>query len=702
MISILKYLGLPVCVCGSIIGALCLAVSFRSENSPKIRWVEGEGHDGRCIHRIVIGNAASLPERWTIWFSQMPSDMEVLEGSDADMEQVQGNLCKITAPAVRCFGDSLVIYYKSAPLPRRSWAPEGFVLQDMESDSVTGTPLKAEYSFLPLESDGEYWYGYNASLEAGRPGVTDIIPSLKRVSRTPFKKGRESWDDSVIHQFEFVYSSSGIPVVEKPDGWYSLSIDSDGKVSITADDADGNFYARATLSKLRRNSGAEPLKNVYVEDWPDCQYRGYMLDVSRNFTTVANLKKLIDILAGYKVNYLHLHLADDEGWRLAVDGIPELTSVGAFHCLNPQLGLQPSYDGCADPRSSALSNGFYSKKEFKDILRYAWERRIRVIPEFDTPGHSRAAIYSMEAYEKRTGDASMRLRDSADSSRYCGAQGYTDNVMSVELESTCNFIGYIFDYLIELYTEADVPLEAIHIGGDEVPSGAWNGRPLHSVFLGRVADMAKERGVKIAGWQEIAICADESVAAKLKDVMFVNYVWNTLGDNADLPFRIAAQGYPTVMSNVEFTYADQAYSPNKQETAHCWARFIDDTTSLGLPLRKEANIAGVQAQLFTETIRSFDDVCYDSFPKILGVFERGWNAESTLNGRQFYSIIAGNEMPWWDFCGIAYHIPQPGMIVRDGKILTNSAIPDARIEVSADGQHATALYGSRRSCTTTL
>ena len=256
--------------------------------------------------------------------------------------------------------------------------------------------------------------------------------------------------------------------------------------------------------------------------------------------------------------------------------------------------------------------------------------------------------------------------------------------MSVELESVYKFIGRVFDSVIRLYADAGAPLEAIHIGGDEVPSGAWYCRPLHATFLGRVADIAKDRGVKIAGWQEIATCTEPSVAAKLKDVMFVNHVWNTAGGNSGLPFTIAACGYPTVMSNVEFTYADQAYSSNKQEIAHDWACFIDDTTSIGLPVRKEENIAGVQAQLFTETIRSFDDVCYDSFPKILGVFERGWNADSTLSGCQFYSIIACNEMPWWDSCGIAYHIPQPGMIVRDGKILTNSVIPEARIEVSAD------------------
>ena len=111
----------------------------------------------------------------------------------------------------------------------------------------------------------------------------------------------------------------------------------------------GELYANVTLDQLRRNSGGSPLRDVYIEDWPDFAYRGFMLDVARNFTKAEDVKRLIDVLARYKVNYLHLHLADDEGWRIEIDGIPELTSVGAFHCIDPEKGLQPSYDGCADP-----------------------------------------------------------------------------------------------------------------------------------------------------------------------------------------------------------------------------------------------------------------------------------------------------------------------------------------------------------------
>lgn len=675
----MKHLLAKICFVASL-WAVAYAVLSCSTSRPEILWIEGSVKDGTSIHEIVIRNAGSLPENWTIWFSENPVRMETVAGSDAIVETYQGNLCRIIPSGTR--GDSLVVKYLSEPLKRHSWAPEGFVLQDMDSESVSGTPLDVEYVFLPLESDGKLWYDYNSSFTVRPVEPYDIIPAPKCAGRSPANR-------------------SSVPS-DKPEGWYRLSIDSDGEVRMESGDRYGELYANVTLDQLRRNSGASPLRDVYIEDWPDFAYRGFMLDVARNFTKAEDVKRLIDVLARYKVNYLHLHLADDEGWRIEIDGIPELTSVGAFHCLDPEKGLQPSYDGCADPFSESLSNGFYSREDFIGILDYAWGKGMRVIPEFDTPGHSRAAIYAMKAYEKRTGDCSMRLQDPADSSVYLGAQAYTDNVMSVELESVYKFMELLFDSCIKLYAEAGVPLEAINIGGDEVPSGAWYGQPLHQMFLGRVAEIAKRKGVRIAGWQEIAACDNPEIAAALKEVMFVNYVWNTAWGGGELPFINAAKGYPTVVSNVEFTYVDQAYSPNKQEIAHSWCCYIDDTASLGLPVKSAENIVGVQAQMFTETVRSFEDICYNCFPKALGVFERGWNEKQGRTPSEFYSTIVYYEMPWWEENGINFHIPQPGMIMENGEIKTNSLIPGAVIEISSDGQTATASYCSRRSCATTL
>lgn len=641
------------------------------ENLPVVTWIEGAPQGNRAVHTIMITNASALPQDWTIYCSQMPAGVNTLEGSDANFIEYQANLHRITPAQSEIVKDTLVVRYSAQKLRRRSWAPEGFVLKTRDTQSR----LKAEYVFLPLEADGDRWYAYNEEHK---------IPSeVAKSAIVPTPKNRVSED--------------------RPQGWYKVVVTESGEEKIEAEDEDGRFYARTTLDLLKENYAPGHIPATEIEDWPDFQYRGFMLDVSRNFTTKECLLRLIDVLARYKVNYLHLHFGDDEGWRVEIDGIPELTSVGAFHSLDPDEQLQPSYDGCADPEDNESSaNGYYSREDFKEILRYAWERRIRVIAEFDTPGHSRAAIYAMKAYERRTGDASMRLQDPEDDSKYYTAQGYTDNVMNVAMESVYTFVEKIFDSLIAIYDEAGVPLPAIHIGGDEVPSGAWHGNELHGMFLGRVADIAVKKGVKICGWQEIAAAKDPSVAQKLRNVMFMNNTWSTLGQNEDLPWRLAAQGYPTVMSNVQYTYADQAYSDSKCETAHNWACYTDDFKAFDFPVKVQENIIGVQAQLWSETVRSFDDVCYDIFPKVLGVFERGWNAAPLQTSDEFYGVIVAHEMPHWEVDGIAYHVPQPGLKIIDGQPVGNTLVPGATVEITDIGDHfeARARIGSRNSVTT--
>lgn len=641
-------------------------------STPEIIWKEGAPlNSGNAVHTIVIKKARSLKSSdWAIWCSQMPISVKTLEGSDALYGPVQANLYRITPLSADATGDSLIIRYESDPLKRHSWAPEGFSLQ--EGTSVK--KLSCRYEFLPLEPDGDKWKDYNHSITVSKTSPLDIIPSIKNCVSTT-----------------------------RPEGWYRISI-SGGKPTIEANDPDGQFYAETTLMRIKENLHGKSLPDTTIEDWPDFQYRGFMLDVARNFTTKANLFKLIDLLSSYKVNYLHLHLSDDEGWRLAVDGLEELTEIGARHSLLPQEGIQPSYDGNADPHSDALSNGYYTKEDFIDILRYAWERHIRVIPEFDTPGHSRAAIKAMAVRAEKFHDPTFLLQDPNDHSIYCSAQGYTDNVMNVEMESVYTFIEKLFDYIIELYARANVPLKAIHIGGDEVARGAWQGKDLHQQYLSRVADIAIKKSVKIAGWQELGECTDEYVANKLKKVLFMTNVWNTAwAGGAELPYILADKAYPVVLSNVDYTYADQAYSPNKEEIAHSWAHYIDDTRSLTIPIRKHPHIIGIQGQLFTETIRSFDDVCYDMFPKMLGVFERAWNASNDVNPSHFYSTVVYNEMPRWEILGLRFHIPQPGLKIENGNIKTYSLIPEATVEVTQDGDyvHARAHYGKQHSVHTT-
>ena len=174
--------------------------------------------------------------------------------------------------------------------------------------------------------------------------------------------------------------------------------------------------------------------------------------------------------------------------------IPELTSFGAYHELpNWELketrGLKPQAGGRIGNFTS------YSQEDYKDILRYAWERRITVVPEFDAPGHSRAAIRSIEAYEERTGDTSFRLQNPADTSKYMSAQEFSDNALDPEYPGVYKFYGMVFREVKRLHEEAGVPLAAIHVGGDEVPDGAWAGRDrveMKDLFTKGIIEEAKK------------------------------------------------------------------------------------------------------------------------------------------------------------------------------------------------------------------
>lgn len=227
------------------------------------------------------------------------------------------------------------------------------------------------------------------------------------------------------------------------------------------------------------------LEAVSIRDYPDLAYRGQMIDIARNFTAPENLKKLVDIFASYKLNVLHFHFCDDEAWRLEIPGLEELTAVGSRrgHTTDESQCLYPCYDGGYDPDAKTVGNGYYSREEFIDLLKYAAERHVRIVPEIESPGHARAAIVSMKArynkyFETDPGKATeYMLSEPEDTSRYVSVQYYTDNVMNVALPSTYRFMEKVIQELNAMYQEAGLSLFTVHLGGDEVPRGVWMGSP---------------------------------------------------------------------------------------------------------------------------------------------------------------------------------------------------------------------------------
>lgn len=675
-------------LCGLVLSSCCA-------DKASVVWIEGEADPQTRLatHTIIVRNAPEGTD-WALWLSSNHIDYKPVEGSQGTIELFHGCYYKMT-PAERD-GKDLVVKYMDDALQRHCWAPEGFAI---EQDGKM-TALEVKYEFLPYENIPDFPYNQVET------EVWDMIPSLKNV--TPAE------GTTVVAQMPEVEI---VPSCKA--GWYKIVLD--GECKVQAADEDGAQYAKVTIENMKRNAGSDELPNLVIEDWPDFSYRGFMLDISRNFTNKENILKFIDLLAHYKVSVFHLHFGDDEGWRVEIPEFPELTTYGAYHEFpyKDENGnyaetnyLLPSYNGSFDPKDMTSSaNGHLTKEDYVEIVKHAWERRITVIPEFDTPGHSRAAIKAMEAYAKRTGDDSFLLSDPEDASEYCSVQYYRDNALNVAMPSTYKFIEVVFDRLIAYHKEAGAPIPAIHVGGDEVPGGAWVGSEpcqkimkergwdnielMKSYYIENVLDIAESRGVKISGWQELVMDLEDHVYERMKKNLYSVNFWHTGSGNDEYPYKYANDGVPTVLSNMTNTYVDFAYTPDKTERGLSWGGFVDERRSFSLlpfdiyrsvrwddhgrirdisklpegktPLKAKENIIGVQAQLWTETVRSFDHVTSYVFPKVCGVFERAWNASPSWEGTtvaddpafmaeldRYYSTVVSHEMPYYEAEGVAY------------------------------------------------
>lgn len=656
-----------------------MLLSCNTETS--VIWIEGAKNPEtkHAVHEILICNPPKGLD-WDIWGVYdrtwtMP--IAVQEGSDADMEKYDGVCVRITP---RVNKDTLRIRYDNRYLNKNCRAPRGFNLKFRNRDEVLSLPI--EYKFLPTDTLEEDTY------EASEVGITDIVPQIKKITTL---EGQTTVEQKIIKY-----------VPEQKSGWYRITIN-DSTV-IEATDSISKDYAEITLNQILANKGDKQLPNMIIEDWPDFQTRAFMLDVARNFIPKENVFTLIDLLYRAKINTLLLHLSDDEGWRIEIDGLPELTSFGAFHAIpeydktdgkfHTTQGLFPSQNGQVGKVKPWISgNGYYSREEYKEILKYAAARHITVIPEIDIPGHCSSAIESMRYRARTTGDESYLLTDPNDQSQHMAYQGYLDNVIDPGLPAVYKFIGHVFDDLIRIYQEAGLPLETINIAGDEVAEGCWLNSPacqkilkenhwttteqLWSYFLGKVIDMLAERHLKFAGYAETVVGTDEQTLNKMRDNAAFIIVWRPLNSPAELnyiPYHFANLGFKILLSHADHTYMDNAYYKHKEEWGLDWGgttneRYAYAYNPLHLfegdeaktnPLTHPENIIGIEPMLWGDNIYTFEKDCYLLFPKIYGQFERCWNAvpdNSEEGFGKFYSIVVKHELPHLDSLGITHRHP---------------------------------------------
>ncbi|MFT6878510.1 MAG: hexosaminidase [Granulosicoccus sp.] len=280
-------------------------------------------------------------------------------------------------------------------------------------------------------------------------------------------------------QAQFMSTSAGVPLSASINASlgansYTMEITSTG-INLTGADEQALYYAaQSLLSLVQPGVGTIPVMNV--SDSPRFDYRGMHVDVARNFHSVSSLQRLIDQMAAYKLNKLHIHLSDDEGWRLEIPSLPELTTIGARRTFQVDAagnvseagGLMPQLG--SGPTASNQGTGFYSRSEFIALLRYADDRYIQVIPEFDMPAHARAAVVAMRVRATNLGnanDVNVRLDDPLDTSRYLTIQSYDDGILNPCLPGTYNFIETVIADVQSMYTAASVTFDTWHMGGDE-------------------------------------------------------------------------------------------------------------------------------------------------------------------------------------------------------------------------------------------
>ncbi len=469
---------------------------------------------------------------------------------------------------------------------------------------------------------------------------------------------------------------------------YELSVDPISGIRIRGASAAGVFYGLQSLRGLLPLTPGEGLSlpAMRVVDAPRFGYRGLMLDVARNFHPKAAILRTLDLMARYKLNVFHFHLTEDEGWRLEIPSLPELTSVGARrgHTLDSSAFLPPAY-GSGPDVDRPFGSGFYSEAEYVEILRYAAARHIEVIPELEMPGHARAAIKAMEAryrWLSADGDAEgarrYLLSDPDDVSVYTSAQRYHDNVMNPALASTYAFIERVVSDVVAMHRSAGVPLRNIHMGGDEVPAGVWKRSPVAQaymkkhelrsvddfwfVFYGRVAQILEAHGLVPSGWEEIGV---RKTRLDGRNTIIPNpgfadrgwraYVWNNVpgGGAEDLAYRLANGGYQVVLCPVSNFYLDLAANKNPEEPGLDWGGYVDVDKPFqfipfdyyrnvrfdrrGNPIDRAVfvgkdrltdygreNVLGLQANLWSETLGGEGRLDYMLLPKLFGLAERAW------------------------------------------------------------------------------
>lgn len=470
-----------------------------------------------------------------------------------------------------------------------------------------------------------------------------------------------------------------------PAEGYKLTVTPEN-VTIASSDMGGKYYGVQTLLQLFPAgiySGASlrlkeyPLEAVTIEDAPRFSYRGFMLDVSRTFFDLDYLRSYIDWMSAHKLNRLHLHLTDDNGWRIEIKKYPELTTKGAWRGKDELI--PPTYLS-GDERYG----GYYTQKEMKELIKYAQERNIMIIPEFDLPGHSLSST-------KVFGNVTCGTTTDAPS-----ACGEFDNVWCVGKESNFKILENILKELASIF-----PSPYLNIGGDEVIFDYWRQCPdcqavmeregfkdveeLHGYFVRRMEKIINKLGKVMMGWDDIQDFGGLNPTSTV-------VAWRSQSKGVES----IKKGQPTIMQAAQYLYVDMQYTP--AERGHSWAAIIpldriysyDPLQDMELTPEEEKLVLGVQAGLWTELMQfppRFSE--YQVFPRLCAVAETGWSAKEDKNYEDFHSRLVNKHYDRLYSMGIAFRVEPPKVVYEDSELKVTLPYPSAVVRYTTDGTEPT-------------
>ncbi|MEE0922544.1 MAG: family 20 glycosylhydrolase [Paludibacteraceae bacterium] len=646
---------------------VCLTLSMIACTSTppmSLHWEMGKNDvtPGVCELYYTITNLSDEPitnEGWTLYFNYMSLHPIYTEGDQILQTELQASYHSITPtadfqPLMPDSSRTFKLRFKGNVI-RQTSRPEGFFLVKTPSIPLQGgrkgKPISIPCTYAPFTrpeqmkrgivtwektpyAEGAYVYDYVEGILGKRREVKgerrEILPLLPQPKQVVYTEGVcEVAKAEIITRTDANMVAEGYTMIITPE-----------QITIEASGEAGVFYAQQTLQQW-----GEVIPCGTVTDYPDLHHRGIMLDVVRNYYPVDSIYRVLDIMAYHKLNVLHFHLTDDEAWRLEIPGLSQLTDIGSKrgYTTDESECLLPMYCGGWDPNAPTTANGYITRKKYIELLRYAGERHIRVIPEIDMPGHMRAAKKAM----------GNMLTDSAFNARvYKSAQNYTDNVIDVTKPYAVEFIDHVVTELVKMHEEAGQPLRILNIGGDEVPKGALT-REEHQAFIDAVLEILNRYNLQPMGWEEIThFCKPESKA--------ICYSW--LNSNTK-PLEMAEAGYPVILANANRLYFDFAYCNHHEEKGLNWGGYTDEYRSFDWEPLIHPNVIGMNAQLWGEVIRSFSQVEWQIYPKIYGLAERAWNNRSALTLSEYNHLVYEVFVPQLSASGRNFHIQQPGIKV---------------------------------------